>query len=254
MLGLEVPAERRELARTTPMRIEPKTFFANERTFLAWLHMAVTLGSISAALLGFAAGVWHRHACAQDAFTELHFYVVCCLHVLVQSFVLSLNGATTRFQFGSLSSQPLDQLTNQPTLAGSTSDAPDGEAISRHLVELIALILLPLAMGMSCYALYVFIWRARNIEKKRATHFDDRYGPLAVCGAVVVALIAIFMITCIDFVEVMKEEEAASGGSPPPSLAGVLAVETDGRSVTAGARLLRALHSLRGAASLGGRQ
>ena len=24
------------LARTTPMRIEPKTFFANERTFLSW--------------------------------------------------------------------------------------------------------------------------------------------------------------------------------------------------------------------------
>lgn len=40
--------------RATPMRIEPKTFFANERTFLHWLHMAVTVGSISAALLGFA--------------------------------------------------------------------------------------------------------------------------------------------------------------------------------------------------------
>ncbi len=42
------------MARTTPMRIEPKTFFANERTFLSWLHMAVTIGSIAAALLGFA--------------------------------------------------------------------------------------------------------------------------------------------------------------------------------------------------------
>ncbi len=41
------------MARTTPMRIEPKTFFANERTFLSWLHMAVTIGSIAAALLGF---------------------------------------------------------------------------------------------------------------------------------------------------------------------------------------------------------
>lgn len=43
-------------SQTQPMRLEPKTFFANERTFLSWLHMAVTLGSISAALLGFAAG------------------------------------------------------------------------------------------------------------------------------------------------------------------------------------------------------
>ena len=35
-------------------RIEPKTFFANERTFLKWLHTAVTLGSIGGAMLGFA--------------------------------------------------------------------------------------------------------------------------------------------------------------------------------------------------------
>lgn len=41
--------------RAMPMKVEPKTFFANERTFLHWLHMAVTIGSISAALLGFAA-------------------------------------------------------------------------------------------------------------------------------------------------------------------------------------------------------
>lgn len=32
----------------------PQTFFANERTFLSWLNMAVTIGSISAALLGFS--------------------------------------------------------------------------------------------------------------------------------------------------------------------------------------------------------
>ncbi len=73
-------------------------------------------------------------------------------------------------------------------------------------------------MGMACYALYVFIWRASSIAKKRATQFDDRYGPLAVCGAVVVALIAIFLITCIDFYEVLTEEEAAA--PPPPALAG----------------------------------
>ena len=54
------PKEPPAMARTTPMRIEPKTFFANERTFLSWLHMAVTIGSIAAALLGFA-GVSDTH-------------------------------------------------------------------------------------------------------------------------------------------------------------------------------------------------
>jgi uncharacterized membrane protein YidH (DUF202 family) len=40
--------------RKIPMRIEPKTFFANERTFLSWLAMATTLGTISTAIAGFS--------------------------------------------------------------------------------------------------------------------------------------------------------------------------------------------------------
>ncbi|KAJ1480084.1 hypothetical protein T484DRAFT_1811921, partial [Baffinella frigidus] len=44
----------RALPRKVPIRVEPKTMFANERTFLAWLHMSVTLGSISSALTVFS--------------------------------------------------------------------------------------------------------------------------------------------------------------------------------------------------------
>ncbi|EFJ39830.1 hypothetical protein VOLCADRAFT_70357 [Volvox carteri f. nagariensis] len=157
MLGLVPPPPTGGAMRTTPMRIEPKTFFANERTFLAWLHMAVTLGSVSAALLGFAAGA-------------------------------------------------------------ETDTAPEsgGEAVSRHLVELIALILLPLAVCMCCYALYVFIWRAGNIAKKRAVHFDDRIGPLCLCGAVVVALVAITLLSLIDFFELLASVDSALPPPPPP--------------------------------------
>ncbi len=36
-----------------PIRIEPKTYFANERTFLSYLEFAILIGSISAALLNF---------------------------------------------------------------------------------------------------------------------------------------------------------------------------------------------------------
>lgn len=39
--------------RKIPLRIEPKTYFANERTFLAWLGMATTLGTVSTAIAGF---------------------------------------------------------------------------------------------------------------------------------------------------------------------------------------------------------
>jgi uncharacterized membrane protein YidH (DUF202 family) len=40
--------------RKVPTKVEPKVFFANERTFLAWLHMSVTLSSISVAIVAFS--------------------------------------------------------------------------------------------------------------------------------------------------------------------------------------------------------
>ncbi|PVU96121.1 hypothetical protein BB561_001394 [Smittium simulii] len=36
-----------------PKRVEPKVFFANERTFLAWLNFSMMLGSLSLALMNF---------------------------------------------------------------------------------------------------------------------------------------------------------------------------------------------------------
>ena len=35
-----------------PVRVEPKTYFANERTFLSWLNMAVLLSSVAVGLIG----------------------------------------------------------------------------------------------------------------------------------------------------------------------------------------------------------
>ncbi|PNW74778.1 hypothetical protein CHLRE_12g510250v5 [Chlamydomonas reinhardtii] len=43
-----------QLPRKVPMRVEPKSYFANERTFLSWMGMAITLGGVSSALVGFS--------------------------------------------------------------------------------------------------------------------------------------------------------------------------------------------------------
>lgn len=43
-----------QLPRKIPVRVEPKTYFANERTFLAWIHMAVVMGFVSTMIAGFA--------------------------------------------------------------------------------------------------------------------------------------------------------------------------------------------------------
>ena len=44
------------LHRKRPVKVEPKVFFANERTFLSWMHMSVLTGSIGAAMLGLVHG------------------------------------------------------------------------------------------------------------------------------------------------------------------------------------------------------
>jgi hypothetical protein len=40
--------------RKAPIKVEPKVFFANERTFLAWLHISIILAGGSIAILALA--------------------------------------------------------------------------------------------------------------------------------------------------------------------------------------------------------
>ncbi|KAK4954026.1 vacuolar transporter chaperone [Elasticomyces elasticus] len=54
-----------------PVRVEPKVYFAAERTFLAWLEFSIILGSIAAALLNFGDAVSLASAWA--------FTIVACL-------------------------------------------------------------------------------------------------------------------------------------------------------------------------------
>ena len=42
--------------RQAPVKVEPKVFFSNERTFLAWLHTSVLLAGASIAITSFAKG------------------------------------------------------------------------------------------------------------------------------------------------------------------------------------------------------
>lgn len=37
-----------------PVRVEPKVFFANERTFLSWLNFSILLGGLAIGLLNFS--------------------------------------------------------------------------------------------------------------------------------------------------------------------------------------------------------
>ncbi|KAJ1450069.1 hypothetical protein M885DRAFT_533452 [Pelagophyceae sp. CCMP2097] len=41
--------------RKVPVKIDPKVFFANERTFLAWLHMSLMIGSMAIGIITLSA-------------------------------------------------------------------------------------------------------------------------------------------------------------------------------------------------------
>jgi len=66
--------------RKAPIKIEPKVFFANERTFLAWMHLSVTLAGASIAILAFAED--------QNPFSQL--YGVLLLPVAIAFIIYSM--------------------------------------------------------------------------------------------------------------------------------------------------------------------
>ena len=137
-------------------RLEPKTFLASERTFMSWLHMAITLSSIATALLAFAS-----------------------------------------------------------TAKRNKSDPI--HSISSHLVEFIALMLLPLGIFIVAYALVVFLWRNSQIALKQASYIDDRRGPLLLAALVVSALSAIFVVSCMDLMDQIKRWPQPPAPVPSPS-------------------------------------
>ncbi|KAJ3313588.1 vacuolar transporter chaperone [Boothiomyces sp. JEL0838] len=52
-----IPAKMHNKKIVLPVRVEPKVFFANERTFLSWLHFCIVLGGLALGLLNFGDAV-----------------------------------------------------------------------------------------------------------------------------------------------------------------------------------------------------
>ena len=129
--------------RKMPMRVEPKTYFANERTFLNWMHMAVVTGTIASALLGLS------HA----------------------------GGAVPE--------------------EGRNASLP-------WSVSVISLVMLPVAIMLAVYALYTFYWRLTMIRRREVAFFDDKHGPLVLAGVIIFALSVVFLVSLIDFIEMLS--------------------------------------------------
>ena len=58
-----------------PVKVEPKVAFANERTFLSWLHFTVVLGGLAVGLLNFGDKVRRL----RTAVEFIAHYILCVL-------------------------------------------------------------------------------------------------------------------------------------------------------------------------------
>lgn len=54
------------------------------------------------------------------------------------------------------------------------------------------------------YGMFMFLWRAAMIRKRRAVRYDDRMGPTVLCGLLLIAVAANFGLRYLN-----AEEEGA---------------------------------------------
>lgn len=125
-----------------PVRVEPKVSFANERTFLSWLHFTVVLGGLAVGLLNFGDKV--------------------CLYPNLSSLCSLQNSVflPSRSEKLVLACSPLLVSLFVPTSRRNS-----------HADDL-------LAMAIMIYALYTYHWRAASIRRGGRGPYDDRFGPV----------------------------------------------------------------------------
>lgn len=70
--------------------------------------------------------------------------------------------------------------------------------------QLISLVMLPVAIMIAVYALYTFYWRLTMIRRREVSFFDDKHGPLVLAGVIVFSLSIIFVISLVEFVQMLN--------------------------------------------------
>ena len=133
--------------RYVPVKVEPKTFFANERTLLQWLSMSVLLLFAALALPSNAGGVVGTHAGPGASRTKPTSFAP--------------NDANRRASEGR-------SLTKKCFLPRRRRGAP-------------------VSIAFMAYALWTYLWRARRIARREpSARYDDIAGPTALVVVLVV--------------------------------------------------------------------
>ena len=146
--------------RYVPVKVEPKTFFANERTLLQWLSMSVLLLFAALALLNNASGSLGTAATAETN-------------------VLS---RTTPASFA-----PNDAIRETRNAGASGASGVSSGVVSHNASFLGGAALAPVSIAFMAYALWTYLWRARRIARREpSARYDDIAGPTALVVVLVI--------------------------------------------------------------------
>jgi uncharacterized membrane protein YidH (DUF202 family) len=179
--------------RMVPIKVEPKTFFANERTLLQWLSMSILLLFMSLALLSLDT------APARASTPQFG--------ILARETSPDANDTRVApFLVAAADSGPPDPDPNPNANAVADSAAAatapslvgayDASALARYnrvASGVCGAVLAPMAIAFMVYALSTYVWRSRRIARREpSARYDDVWGPVALtCALVTVSAAAV---------------------------------------------------------------
>ena len=212
-LGEHVP-------RVIPMKIEPKTYFANERTFLSWLHTAVLIGTIGAGLASVHLGGGVKRKAGYFGGTRARQSPVLTIvhkHEYQVTYPRSANGSALKghspIVIGDETGESVtstavinetvaaaiqsyfQSLENSGAVAPPAAPSSDTNAEeSASLIPLtVSMIMLCASVLLCLYATWTFVWRGRMIAKRSTVPFHDPIGPV-VMGSIMIGAMSVLVI------------------------------------------------------------
>lgn len=161
---IQNPAAENRAPALVRTRIEPKTFFANERTFLSWLTVAVMVMFLGLSLLdstatrGGGLGVFGggSNHCREDSPTSVQ--------------VLSSNSST---------------VVSQKSEGG----------VECNVARISGALIAPMALLLMIYALVMYRKRTIQILRRETVRYDDLYGPIILTLLLVTVLFLSYILS-----------------------------------------------------------
>ena len=144
-----------QVAARTVAKIEPKTFFANERTLLQWLSMSVLLLFAALALLsGAAIGTAPIQPFEETTFPR---------------------------------DERAGEMKRGSGVVSRVASAPSAAEKQKHAAFFGGAALAAVSVAFMAYALWTYLWRARRIARREpSARYDDVAGPTTLVVVLVI--------------------------------------------------------------------